>query len=263
MRTTGKDKYTNYDKLNFCKNIEKLNKEEINQKFLNEEYLKQKQQSINQIVKDKKHLPLFPLFNEEDIKQINKILKKEVISKTIDKLKNNNILNQWVKEGLDLHNQFNENHCQFCEQLIPEKRIENLAKHFSQDYEELIKDINNIEQKWKSKKIDRLNINKDSLYDNLSQSFQEEKNKLNKNIKTYNQFINKVLEQLKQKQKNPFQNLEDINYETFQIKESMDNLNKILFSHNERTDNFEQNRLEDKQSIEKYFWRDSMKIINL
>ena len=253
LRTAGKDQYTNYDKSNFCKNIENLNKDIIDQHLLNEEYLKQKKNSINQIVKDKIHLLSFPLFNEEDLKQINKILKKGVISKTIDKLKNNNTLNQWVKEGLALHNKFNESNCYFCEQLMPEKRIEDLKNHFSQDYENLIKNVNNLEQKWDSKKIDMQRFNKHSLYDDLFQSFQEEQDELNRQIKRYNQFITKVLEQLQQKQKNPFQELEDINYETFQIKEVTTKINKIISYHNEKTDNFAKNKLEDKQSIEKHF----------
>ena len=87
------------------------------------EELDKKKRAINQPVKEK--IPLLEeqtLFNKENIEEINKALKTEVVSETIEKLKNNKTLNKWVKEGLDLYNQSNKGDCHFCEQPMPEKQ---------------------------------------------------------------------------------------------------------------------------------------------
>lgn len=139
LRTGGTDKYTNYDKSNFCNNIEALSEEEILQSILETEELDRKKKTINQTVKEEiSLLEEQILFNKEDIEEINKILLTEVVAETIEKLKQNGDLNQWVKEGFDLYNQSNEGNCHFCEQPIPENRIEALKKHFSQDYKNLM-----------------------------------------------------------------------------------------------------------------------------
>ena len=258
LRTEGTDIYTNYDKSHLCKNIEILNEEVIQSSVLNEEELGKKQEAIRQAVKEK--IALLEeqiLFNEEDIEQINKILRTDIISETIEKLKDNKTLNKWVQEGLNLYNQSNEGNCHFCEQKMPEKRLKVLKRHFNKDYENLLSKIKNLEQNWKSKEIEIFTPNKNSLYNDLSVSFEKEKEKLNETIKKYNQFINKILEQLEKKKENPFQSIEDICYEVFQIKDLVKEVNKIISSHNEKTDNFKETRLKDKQSIEKHLLSES------
>ena len=182
LRTEGTDIYTNYNKSNFCKNVESLNREEIDQSILSEEELNKKKKAINQTVKER--IPLLEdqtLLNKEDIEKTNKILKTEVISETIEKLKNNKDINKWVKEGLDLYNNSNEGDCHFCEQPMPENRMEALKKHFSQDYQNLLTEIEKLKQEWESKKIEISIPNKSSLYDDLSSSLIETKRAIDLN----------------------------------------------------------------------------------
>ena len=256
LRTEGKDKYTNYDKSHFDSRIEKLNEEEYS--ILTQEELDKKRKGINQTVKNE--ILLFKetnLFNEQDIEKVNEILEKEVISETIEKLKNNKNLNQWVKEGLDLYNQSDKSICDFCEQPMPEKRIEALKKHFSQSYQNLMSKIENLKQNWESNRITTPILNKDSLYDDLASGFKIEKNKLNEEITKYNQFTNKVLKQLEKKEKNPFQKVEKINYENFEIKNLIEKINNIILQHNKKTKNFNEQRLKEKKDMEKHFLSES------
>ena len=258
LRTEGTDRYTNYNKSDFCGNMESLNKEEIGQGILNTEELDKKKKAINQAVKEKAvFLEKQTLFNEEDIEKINKILKTEIVSETIEKLKNNKNLNKWVKEGLDLYIQSNKGDCHFCEQPMPENRIEDLKKHFSQDYQNLLSNAETLRQDWASKKITLSMPSKNSLYDDLSSSFEKEEKKLQAEIKRYNQFINKALEQLKKKKENPFKTAEEMRCEVFQIKALISEVNKIILQHNKRTDNFERTRLKEKQDIENHFLSES------
>ena len=260
VRTEGTDQYTDYDKSDFCNNIEFLNKEEIDQNFLKEEELDEKKKAINQNIKDKiESIKEQTLFDEKNIEQINSILRKEIISENIEKLKNNQSLNKWVKEGLDLYNQSNEGNCHFCEQPMPKERIESLKKHFNQDYINLINNIDNLNQEWKLKKISISITDKNALYENLSHPFQEKNNKLNKEIERYNQFIETILNQIKLKKENPFQNVEEIHYEAFQLKDLIEKINGIISNHNERTDNFVETRKKEKKDIEKHFLSESYK----
>ena len=180
-------------------------------------------------------------------------MKTEVVSETIEKLKNNKNLNKWLKEGLDLYNQSNKGDCYFCEQPMPENRIEALKKHFSQDYQNLLSNIKSLKRDWESKKIEMSMPNKNSLYDDLSSSFREKEEKLKAEVKKYNQFINKTLEQLKKKKENPFESSGKIHHESFKIKDLIDKVNKIISQHNEKTDNFKEIRLNEKKDIEKHF----------
>ena len=91
---------------------------------------------------------------------------------------------------------------------------------------------------------------KNALYEDLSQDFQEEKNKLNEEIRRYNQFIETALQKLKKKKENPFENPEEIHYESFQIKHLIDELNKIISHHNKKTNNFKETRLKEKEVLE-------------
>ena len=258
LRTEGEDIYTNYDKSKFCKNIESLSTEKIEQNILKKEELDKKKKAINQNVKEKiQPLENQNYFSKEDIEEINKTLKTEIVSETIEKLKNNKDLNKWIKEGFELYNESNEGSCHFCEQSMPENRIEALKKHFNQDYQNLLSKIESLKKNWETKKIETSVPDKNFLYDDLSSSFMEEENKLKAEISKYNQFITKVLEQLKKKKENPFKNAEDIHYERFQIEDLISRVNKVISQHNEKTNNFEKARLKDKKDIEKHFVSES------
>ena len=65
------------------------------------------------------------------------------------------------------------------------------------------------------------------------------------------------MEQLEKKKENPFKNAEEIHYESFQIKDLIDEVNKIVSKHNRKTDSFEQARLKEKKDIEKHFLSES------
>ncbi len=79
--------------------------------------------------------------------KINGNLSKTVVSRTIERLRNNSQLNSWVREGLKIHR--GKNKCEFCGNPLPEGLIEKYEKHFSQEYENFLDVLN------KLKKTDR------------------------------------------------------------------------------------------------------------
>ena len=70
--------------------------------------------------------------------EIKKLLIKKVISETIDRLKDDQSLNNWVKQGFDLQKSRNEEKkCLFCQKPLDDDFLVTLSKHFSKDYEDL------------------------------------------------------------------------------------------------------------------------------
>lgn len=133
LRAGKRDKYTDYDKSNFESRMNEIDEPEC--RILTEDELNRKQKGINQNFKDK--ISCFEkkeLFNKEDIETVNEILEREIISEIIEKLKHNESLNKWVKNGLRLYNHFDKSMCHFCEQPMPEQRIKSLEQHFSESY---------------------------------------------------------------------------------------------------------------------------------
>ncbi len=72
---------------------------------------------------------------------VNELVVRKVASDSIDRLKKDPDLNAWVEHGLELHKRDSGTRCLFCEQPLPEALLDRLARHFSDDYERLQRDI--------------------------------------------------------------------------------------------------------------------------
>ena len=252
LRTQGKDQYTNYNKANFNSRIKQLNETDLT--VLSEDEFNNKKIAINQNVKNKlKLIETVNLFNENDLQEVNEVLQKEIISETLDKLKNDENLNEWVKEGLDLYEQSDNDICNFCEQSIPKKRIEDLKKHFNEDYKNLISKIEELEQDWRLKKISFQIPNKDSLYDHLSSNFETEQEILDEENKNYSNFITSILDKLKKKRGNPFEKITEVKQKSFTIQNSIKKINDIISKHNKKTEYFNHQKLKEKKVLEEHF----------
>ena len=251
LRTPDTNQYAYYTKSDFNLKINQLKTEDLS--ILSDNDFKKKQKAINQNVKDELQLiETVNLFNENDLKEVNEVLQKEVISETLDKLKNDKNLNEWVKEGLDLYDQSDKDICNFCEQSIPKKRIEDLKKHFNEDYKNLISKIEELEQDWRLKKISFQIPNKDSLYDHLASEFETEQKILDEENKNHSNFITSILDKLKKKRGNPFEKITEIEQKSFTIKHSITKINDIITQHNKKTKDFTNQKLKEKESIEKH-----------
>lgn len=118
-------------------------------------------------------------------------------------------------------------------------------------------DAKNQRQNWVLKKIKIPDLNKDSLYDDLSSEFEVEKNKLHKEIERYNQFVDKILIQLEKKTNNPFQEIEKIDHKNYEINGLIQKCNNIINQHNKKNMNFNEQQLNEKKDIEEHFLSES------
>ncbi|MEA0971508.1 AAA domain protein [Candidatus Megaera venefica] len=134
-------------------------------------------------------------------------LDKTVITAAIDSLKNNEILSTWVKQGLDIHQHKGYKDCQFCDQPLPEARIESIKGHFNDEYNCMIADITALIEKINNC-ISELSISFPSkviICDHLNNSYVTACSDVQAVVETYSIFLSKLRESLQQKNSKPFQ----------------------------------------------------------
>jgi len=192
----------------------------------------------------------------DDIKQI--LNRKVTAQNIIEALKQNDSLSRWVREGLGLHK--GETKCQFCGNSLTPERIEELNKHFSQEYDSLISTI--------KQKEDELNEHTNSIKEysfpdkaRFYEEFQEQYEKLlesfNQKKSEYVSTIKKLTEELERKGKKPF--------DVLSIDQSIDNtigneiddifkeIQNLIKKHNDKVDSFVQKKEKSKEKIKLHY----------
>lgn len=169
------------------------------------------------------------------------LLKKKVISETLERLKGDEDLNNWVKTGYELHKEKGEyGNCLFCQNPLNSKVFDSLSKHFSKDYTELQNDIEVHLDEVSRLKFKEISIENNKLYQEFSELYRQEAQKLNTIIQRYNDWITHDVESLlREKYNNPFN--EDLvemfskpeDYE-YQLNNQIDVLNSIIEKHNNK-----------------------------
>ena len=248
-----------FDKTKLENKIDEI-KDNYNQFILAEDdYLKEKEK-LNEEVKEEINLNVIKYNLEEFTKKINNILQKKIsVQKIIEKLKENQKLSAWVRQGIDLHQ--NEKYCQFCGNLLPENRLENLQQHFSIEYDNLIqeidgleKEINNFFENFKNFILpDSARFFKEfqSEYQNLVQKFNDEK-------KNFIDLKPVLLNELNRKREKPFDVL-SLNIDNNQFQGAAEELNNrikeiqlIIGKHNDKVNKLETIKKETKEKIIKH-----------
>jgi wobble nucleotide-excising tRNase len=203
-------------------------------------------------------------FPEYDLKEyaqkIHNTLQKRIsVQKIFEKLKENQKLSEWVRQGIDLHK--NEKYCQFCGNPLPKDRLEELQQHFSKEYDNLLQEIKGLEEEinnyFESIKSftlpDSARFFKEfySDYQNLQKAFDTAKSN----------FINLkpvLLTELYKKYEKPFDVLSfDIDNSLFQnLKEELNNIivkiKSIIDKHNNKVNSLETRKSEAKEKIIKH-----------
>lgn len=173
--------------------------------------------------------------------EAEKLLGKKVIAETLDRLKNDQNLNNWVKQGFDLHKSKNEKEkCLFCQKPLDNDFLGNLSKHFSKDYEELQNAIPRLKNEiLKIKKIS-VAIKNDELYPDLKDTYTNKTKELNECIEKINAWIDEAVKKLEEKYNNPLVAVANPEMpEDFLIahNQHIAEINKIFLDHNEKAKN--------------------------
>ncbi len=127
----------------------------------------------------------------------------------IQELVENALLNNWVKEGIDLHRK--RNTCAFCGQTLPSDRLEKLQHHFNEEMEvlqnKLKTEIIKIEdEKANAKKIVE-KISETDLYVKFQNDARTSLESIKKIVLDYCKELDKLSVQLENKKKDVFHEL--------------------------------------------------------
>lgn len=172
------------------------------------------------------------------------ILSKQVkAQQIIEKLKNDPKLASWVKEGINFHQ--NETRCQFCGNLLPDNLLENLNKHFSKEYDDLIKEINTIKDQISSHIKDiEIYAFPDSarLFDSLQSDYQSSYSEVDKCKKNYISSLQELINKLESKKEKPFESVEHqllADDSENKLKSIIESLSDLISKHNQNIKDFE------------------------
>lgn len=173
--------------------------------------------------------------------EVDTLLKEKIVTHAIDRLKENNELNQWVHQGLQISKSKGTAICPFCEQNLPAGYIEKLQEHFNDSYVQFINKIDRAIQQISNSKLEIAIQLPDSarFYEDLSRLYLTFSKKFEQSKIDILVYLDKLVEVLKEKQKNPFKVV------AFQavrppdeIVNIIDQINVIISEQNNRTLNF-------------------------
>lgn len=186
--------------------------------------------------------------------QTKELLQKKIKpSQPIIELVNDSLLQEWVRQGIDKHKGKRET-CGFCGNPIDEKLWDDLDAHFSKESEELRKEIKsknyNLEQA-KSNLYNFFTLTKEQFYSNLHSDFEAIQKKWLVTSKKYSESIDSLTKSLIEREKDIFKEheLEEISDVSETILEIIQECNKLIDLHNNKTDTLDKDQKIARQEL--------------
>jgi len=176
------------------------------------------------------------------IADASKCLAITVKAKVIERLRVSPKINEWVKEGKELHQ--GKVTCEFCGNVLPANLLDDLSNHFSEDYNRLISNI--------QKQIRVLNDSKITLdlpdeakfYSEFQRDYSTSKKILQTEISQLNDTLQLLIQNIESKQLRVFDALrltpcvDNIS----KIEEAVKNVTQVIKRQNSKTAEFEKEK---------------------
>lgn len=191
--------------------------------------------------------------------RLENLLSRSIVSKQIDRLTANSDLNQWVKDGLDIHVRHNSTECEFCKQQLPKQRIDELNNHFSKAYSDLLDEIQAVldEIAALTSSVDIKLPEAIELYDEFQGEYQKSKVSFSEKQKICKTKLTEVENQIAKKKTNPF---ELINSKFIDIEQAFKEFNsaltksvEIIGKHNVKNTKFDEEVKNAQHKLELHF----------
>lgn len=147
----------------------------------------------------------FPSFIQPSVKEyICNILSQTPVNNTIDALKKDAAISNWVEQGLTLHDEKGSSICLFCGNRVSNDRFEELRNHFNKSYKELLDKINKaielLYDKYRQFETVKNGLpNPGLLYDEFQQQYQQHTTEATSLCDHYIAIISKIIDVLKAK----------------------------------------------------------------
>ena len=175
-------------------------------------------------------------------------------SESIQRLKDNPAVENWVSEGRPLHD--GKAACQFCGQALPPDLLAHLAGHFSADYEQLMTELGSLSRALDAAREEEIPLDhKNDFYPELVDRFAAEKSSLGKALKARVSALQTLADAVAAKQTKAFTSMEcpPVNDPADQVTTAVEAVNKTIAEHNARTDAFDKKRQEAFGKLEKHY----------
>ena len=244
LRSSGSNPYNNYNKSNYRgyanqmitqENAESYLLDVSNREVLNAQHRELPKQKIDEI------FFRFPLLSKH-AGEVSKLLEKTAASATIQSLKNDHDLSLWVHRGLSLHHSHNTDRCLFCDQSLPEGRLENLKAHFSDAYDQFLSSIE--EQlntlRAESEKTATVRLPDDAyFYQDLIGEIKQVKGGLIRALMTVKDTLDSMVKELNKKKTRVFESY-SLGVPVPEVRSGIiEAVNEVVRRHNAACDNFE------------------------
>lgn len=256
LTTAKQDHYRNYNRSDIEKSIRSYASELQSPKKLklSDGRLSDLNKSIQQTSKATISPLTLPNLDLSEIeKQVTEALSKTVTSLVIEKLQKDQEVNKWVEQGLQIHKDKSLEVCAFCEQSIPAHRLDELDKHFSDEYQKMIQTVRSLKDRSESRRIKVDFPESSNFYDEFVSEYLEEKQKALRSIDSFHQKIDSIVSALEQKEQNPFstpfleEDASSISVEPFQ------RISEFIKRHNQRTNDFGKQINQEKKELELHY----------
>jgi len=206
----------------------------------------------------------FPLLKLSNfILEIKDILSKKInTQKIIIEFEQNPELSEWVRTGILLHK--NKTKCQFCGQKISTERIDELNKHFSNEFDNLIEQITRASTEISNhiKEIENFILpDKYRFFKSLQEEYENKVKIFTKNKENYIFTLETLKKELNRKKEKPFDiiKLKHLSENTKEFRESLNKIKTIVNQHNSKIESFENEKEKAKEILLNHYTAEFIK----
>lgn len=193
---------------------------------------------------------------------INDLLKKQAVSETIDRLKNDGEINNWVKTGLGIHESKQEkSKCLFCQNNIQDGFWDLLKKHFSKDYEDLLSKVRNAGTELKKLNPQKIAKENKDLYPEAQLGYLAAVKSLNETVDKIEVWVKIATDKIEAKQKDLFAVIDSIATPDDLLKAYNDGIaeaNVAVAEHNKKTDGHNDQVKGAKEKVENHLLAEAL-----
>lgn len=195
---------------------------------------------------------------QKTVSRLHGLLNTSVEADTIQRLKDNPDIHKWVEDGIDIHKQHSSSVCEFCGKTLEHGLIDKLERHFNDALKALKDSLIQIKQIITGMSIELSDLPPvEKLYDEFHTSYNASRDDLLRNAASFNQAINKLIEDVEAKFDNPFRT----DLCTFEFDSQLVNnfntaaekLNELVIRHNQKSGDFEGETRKAKQRLEMHY----------
>ena len=258
LRSSGVNFYNNYNKSNFRERTEKMIRDKdaashrVNRKDHSTLMQKQRAMPKRKIPDITYRLPDVTKY----VMEVFSLLKKTVISVSIQSLKENARLSSWIHQGLDLHKSQHTDQCLFCEQTLPGDRLAKLEAHFNTEYMQLLEALDSQTGKLQSElnSINAIRLpDSAQFYEHLSINYEDARKELDKMLGIVSDFLNLLMRELTVKKERIFECYTlDIHIPEVDL-DVLERIKRVVKQHNTECNDFNSQVIQAKEKLETDF----------